>query len=329
MAKKYYWLKLHKDFFKRHDIKIVESMANGKDYLLFYLKLLTESIDHEGTLRFNESIPYNDSMLSSITNTNVDTVRSAIKIFAEMGMMDIFDDGTLFMNQVEKMMGCETDWAKKKRDYRTPKLNESDIKGIETEKNEDNVLQMSYQCPPNVLSMSDKSKRIEIENRDKREKEEKINKKENLNSQPFPPYNPSQNLHTMIQKMIDHWNKQPNLPNCRYQSITIPKISDIIPKFDAFEEIEISDSIVNLNSLWEAIDPKYRTSSFSNFFVNDIIDSFVSTANPFEKYSKPCTNENMTKEQRDAAYRYFKVHQKECESWNSLKEFMDMETEND
>ena len=44
---KFYWLKLDKDFFKRHDIKIIESMPNGKDYILFYLKLLCESLDHD------------------------------------------------------------------------------------------------------------------------------------------------------------------------------------------------------------------------------------------------------------------------------------------
>ena len=56
---KFYWLKLDKDFFKRHDIKIIESMPNGKDYILFYLKLLCESLDHDGSLRFNDQIPYN------------------------------------------------------------------------------------------------------------------------------------------------------------------------------------------------------------------------------------------------------------------------------
>ena len=49
---KYYWLKLKRDFFKRHDIRIVEGMPNGKEYILFYLKLLCESVDHEGSLRF-------------------------------------------------------------------------------------------------------------------------------------------------------------------------------------------------------------------------------------------------------------------------------------
>ena len=117
-AKKYYWLKLKRDFFKRHDIRIIEEMPNGKDYILFYLKLLLESIDHEGTLRFSDAIPYNEQMLAVITNTNIDLVRSAMKIFTELNMMEIFDDGTLFMAEVNKMIGSETEWAQKKRLYR-------------------------------------------------------------------------------------------------------------------------------------------------------------------------------------------------------------------
>jgi len=71
--KRYYWLKLKRDFFKRHDIQIIESVPNGKDYVLFYLKLLAESIDHEGLLRFNDLIPYSEQMLSTITNSTLAT----------------------------------------------------------------------------------------------------------------------------------------------------------------------------------------------------------------------------------------------------------------
>lgn len=113
--KRYFWLKLKRDFFKRGDIQIIEALPNGKDYILFYLKLLCESVDNNGQLRFSEQIPYNEQMLSTITNTNVDIVRSAIKIFTELGMMEILDDGTFFMNEVEKMLGSETYWAKQKR----------------------------------------------------------------------------------------------------------------------------------------------------------------------------------------------------------------------
>ena len=139
--KKYYWLKLKRDFFKRHDIQIIEAMPNGKDYVLFYLKLLCESVDHEGYLRFSENIPYNEDMLATITHTNIDIVRSAVKIFSELELMEVLDDDTLYMREVEKMLGSETAWAEKKRIYRAKRLANKD----------------------NVLAMSDKSKSIEIE----------------------------------------------------------------------------------------------------------------------------------------------------------------------
>ena len=106
---KYYWLKLKKDFFKRHDIQIIEAMPNGKDYILFYLKLLVESVDHEGALRFSDTIPYNAEMLSVVTNTNVDIVRSALKVFTELNMIDVLDDSTIYMNEVSKMIGSAAD----------------------------------------------------------------------------------------------------------------------------------------------------------------------------------------------------------------------------
>lgn len=107
--KKYYWLKLKRDFFKRHDIRIVEAMPNGKDYILFYLKLLLESIDHDGTLRFSETIPYNEHMLSVVTNTNIDTVKSAMKLFIELNMMTVLEDQTIFMTEVDKLIGSAVD----------------------------------------------------------------------------------------------------------------------------------------------------------------------------------------------------------------------------
>ena len=117
-AQKYYWLKLKRDFFKRHDIRIIEEMPNGKDYVLFYLKLLLESIDHEGSLRFSDTIPYNEQMLSVITNTNVDIVRSAMKLFIELQLIEIFDDKTIFMGEVEKMIGSESESAERVRRLR-------------------------------------------------------------------------------------------------------------------------------------------------------------------------------------------------------------------
>lgn len=131
--KKYYWLKLKKDFFKRHDIQIIEAMPNGKDYVLFYLKMLLESVDHDGSLRFNDTIPYNEAMLSTITNTNIDIVRNAMKVFTDLKMIEILNDSTVYMSEVNKMLGTETYWAEQKRKQRIG------------------------QCPQNVLALSNVS----------------------------------------------------------------------------------------------------------------------------------------------------------------------------
>ena len=147
-SKKYYWLKLKRDFFKRHDIRIIEEMPNGKDYILFYLKLLLESIDHEGTLRFSDAIPYNEQMLSVVTNTNIDIVRSAMKIFTELNMMEVMDDQTIYMTEVDKMIGSETEWAKKKRVQRAK---------------EDNVPKLSQKCPTEIELEKDLDKDLDLE----------------------------------------------------------------------------------------------------------------------------------------------------------------------
>ena len=126
-SKKFYWLKLKRDFFKRHDIRIIEEMPNGKDYVLFYLKLLLESIDHEGSLRFSDTIPYNEQMLAVVTNTNIDIVRSAMKLFTELQMMEVMDDATIYMAEVSNMIGSavDNDAANRQRRCRERKKQET------------------------------------------------------------------------------------------------------------------------------------------------------------------------------------------------------------
>lgn len=116
--KRYYWLKLKRDFFKRHDVRIIESMPNGKDYLLFYLKMLVESIDHNGTLRFSDTLPYNEEMLAVITNTNVDIVKGAMNVFVGLQLIEILDDKTIYMQEIDKMVGSECDSAERVRRLR-------------------------------------------------------------------------------------------------------------------------------------------------------------------------------------------------------------------
>ena len=44
-----------------------------------------------------------------VTNTNIDTVRSAMKLFVELNMMQVLEDQTIYMSEVEKLIGSAVD----------------------------------------------------------------------------------------------------------------------------------------------------------------------------------------------------------------------------
>lgn len=115
MSKRYYWLKLEKDFFNRPDIKIIESQADGVLYSYFYLKLLLQSVETQGILKYN-NIPLDVDALSKITGTSPSVVKSAIDIFLKMNMLQILEDGSLFISEVALLLGSETEDARRKRE---------------------------------------------------------------------------------------------------------------------------------------------------------------------------------------------------------------------
>ena len=157
--KKRYWLKLEKDFLDSKYIKIIKGVPNGTDYILFYLALMLASVDTVGHLRFTELVAYNEQMLASLTDTNVDIVRSAMKLFQELGMIRILEDGTIFMPEVPRLTGKESESAERVRLFR------------EREKQE------ALQCNSDVTKCND--------NKEK-EKEEEKQRTENNKQEQFP-----------------------------------------------------------------------------------------------------------------------------------------------
>ena len=172
---KYYWLKLKRDFFKRHDIHILNGMEYGREVVLFYIKLMLESIDHEGELRFSERLPYSNPMLANLTDTPESIVDTSMEVLQDFKLIEIDENGTIILPKVMEMIGFETDWAKKKREYRTQKGQV-----------EDNERTNQGQCPDNVLPMSDKS----IEIRDKNIEIRDYIKRESIERETHPHFMP-------------------------------------------------------------------------------------------------------------------------------------------
>ena len=123
---RYFWVKLRRDFFKRHDIRILEKQQNGKELVLLFLKLMAESVDHEGALRFSEALPYSEEMLACVTDTDSEIVHLGLRAFQELGMLELKEDGTICIPVVAKLLDSETAAAQRKREYRTEKREEGD-----------------------------------------------------------------------------------------------------------------------------------------------------------------------------------------------------------
>lgn len=120
--KRFFWLKLKEDFFEDETIEWLEEQPNGKEYVLFYLKMCLKSLKHDGKLYREVGtriIPYDIKKLSEITKTPVDTVMIATKVLSEIGLVQRMDDETLYMNQVMNMTGkSDSTNAERQRRFR-------------------------------------------------------------------------------------------------------------------------------------------------------------------------------------------------------------------
>lgn len=169
-AKKYYWLKLKEDFFEDDTIEWIEEQPNGEKYSLFYLKLCLKSLKTDGILIRNVGemlIPYDVKKLAEITKTDVDTVRVAMELFKNIGLIQILENGEIYMAQLKNMVGSESKWAEKKRMQRAKKAEElpAPESAADRAKNsiEDNVQDMSKDCPREKEKEKDIEKDIEKE----------------------------------------------------------------------------------------------------------------------------------------------------------------------
>lgn len=103
--KKYYYLKLKENFFESDEAIILESMPDGYIYSNILLKLYLRSLKNDGLLMFNNLIPYNAQMLATITRHQVGTVEKAIQIFQQLKLIEILDNGAIYMSNIQNFVG--------------------------------------------------------------------------------------------------------------------------------------------------------------------------------------------------------------------------------
>lgn len=156
--KKYYYLKLKDNFYDSDEIKILEEMENGYKYTTLLLKLYLRSLKNEGALRLNEFIPYDNKMIAAVTNMDIDTVRVAMDIFKKLKLIEVLEDGTIYLLNIQNYIGESSTEADRIRDYR--KAIELK-KHIEIPQNAESV-QMYDKCTPEIELKTELEKEIKI-----------------------------------------------------------------------------------------------------------------------------------------------------------------------
>ena len=154
--KKYYYLRLKDNFFDSDELKILESMKDGYLYSNILLKLYLRSLKNDGKLVVNERIPYSADMLASVTGHQVGTIKQALSVFKDLGLIDVLDNGAIYMLDIQNFIGKGSSEADRKREYR--QRIETDRTNVQT-----NLRQISEKSPPEIEIELEKEIEIEKE----------------------------------------------------------------------------------------------------------------------------------------------------------------------
>ena len=88
------WIKITTDIFDDEKILLIESMPSADSVIVIWFKLLTLAgkQNNDGVFLLSSKIAYTDEMLATIFRRDVNTVRMALSVFEQFGMVEIVDN---------------------------------------------------------------------------------------------------------------------------------------------------------------------------------------------------------------------------------------------
>lgn len=158
-GKRYYWLKLHDDFFNSKRIKKMRRMAGGDTYTIIYLKLQLMAMKKDGVLTFSGLEPTFAEELALDLDEEVDDVRMTLAYLVSCGLAESNGEATLFFPYAVENVGSEGASSARVRAFR--------------ERQNTEALPEALHCN---ISVTERREEKEIEKRD-RDREEKREEK--------------------------------------------------------------------------------------------------------------------------------------------------------
>ena len=116
--KRYFWLKLHKDFFKRKEIKRLRKIAGGDTYTIIYMEMLLRSIIDDGKLFFDGLEDDFASELALDLDEDEENVKITIQYLLKTGLLEIRSEEEYYLPDTKDSTGSETSVAVRVRRHR-------------------------------------------------------------------------------------------------------------------------------------------------------------------------------------------------------------------
>lgn len=299
--KKYYWLKLMKDFFTQPKIKKLRRIAGGDTYTIIYLKLQLLSIDNNAVLEYQEiENDFIEEMALTI-DEDVENVKVTINYLIAQGMMEKVDDHHYILVETLKSIGSETSKAELMRKKR----------GIEKEivKNGNNVtkvlptvtnaLPTRYQSVTDVLpsvtncyTEIDKEKELEKELELKKELEsDKKKEKRETYVSILDSYTSNETLKSSLNDFLEMRKKMKGFTTRAFK-LALNKLDEL--SNDDNKKIEIVNQSV-MNSWKSFYELKEETNKYPSWYkdgtqektkedrINSLEAGYKATVNTYKK----------------------------------------------
>ena len=129
-GKRYYWIKISKDFMDSDAVNYLMGLKNGADYIMLYVSLCMMAINTGGDLAMkigDQIIPYDLERIRRDAKWFPSaTISKGVELFQKLGLLSLGEQGQFILANYANMVGSETDHAKKKREQRSGQSGEAE-----------------------------------------------------------------------------------------------------------------------------------------------------------------------------------------------------------
>ena len=181
--RRFYWIKLKKDFFETRFIKRLRTMPNGDTYTIIYLKLLLKTVENNG-FYYYEGI--DEDIYSEIAldlDESLEAVKNTVNYLVQKNLMTI-SENEAELYQMDEMVGSET--ASTRRARKSREKSKSVAMQHQCNTNATHCNNLQQKC--NVEKEKEKDKEIdkEIDKELEKEQEKELEQKEKVKKEKKP-----------------------------------------------------------------------------------------------------------------------------------------------